>query len=257
MRLTAVAIACGSLLFASGTQASTITVMLSGGLDTAYRVLAPQYEKISGDRLTAIRGASMGANANAIPARLDRGETADVVIVIRGALDKLVAKGQVARDSVTDLGIGHIAMAVKAGAPKPDIHSVASFRRALLAAKSVAYTDSAGGVYLQTVLFERLGIAKQMLTKSTMVKGVPVGPGIARGEYEIGFQQLSELKNMAGVEVVGLIPDALQRTIVFSAGALIKAANPAGGRALIHFLASPAAVPAIADSGLEPAQRRR
>ena len=242
------------VIFGGEARAADLTVMISGGLNSAYRALAPEYEKSSGNTLVTVEGASMGANPTAIPARLDRGEPADVVIVLREAMDKLVAKGQVEKESVVDLGIGHIAMAVKAGAPKPDIRTVDSFRNALLAAKSAAYTDSAGGIYLQNVLFKRLGIEKQMTAKSKMISGLPVGPGLARGEYEIAFQQLSELKSVQGIEIVGLIPDVVQKATTFSAGIATRAANPQDGREHIHLLASPAAFPAIESSGLEPAQ---
>ena len=257
MRPNAVTLAFWLLAIASEAQAATVRVMISGGLNTAYRLLAPQYEMLSKNKLTASQGASMGNDPSAIPARLDRGEPADVVIMARSAVEGLVAKGQVVKESVTDLGIGHIAMAVKAGAKKPDIHTVFAFRQALLAAKSVAYTDSVGGIYLRTVLFRKLGIEKAMAAKCKMIKGKPVGPSIASGEYQYGFQQLSELKPIPGIYVVGLIPDAVQLATTFSAGMATRAENPAGAHSLISFLNTPAAFSAIKNSGLEPVHRSR
>jgi molybdate transport system substrate-binding protein len=196
----------------------------------------------------------MGADPTAIPARLARHEPADIVIMVRSALDKLAASGQVEPASVTDLGIGHVALAVKAGAPKPDISTVAAFRRTLLHAKSLALSDSASGVYFRTVLFKQLGIEKEMLPKTHTIQATPVGLNVARGEYEIGIQQFSELKPIPGIAIVGLIPDAVQLPTPYSAGIVSYSTNKAGGRALIHFLASPKAYPAIRASGMKPAQ---
>jgi molybdate transport system substrate-binding protein len=255
LRLYLIMLASLLLLIPNDLNAATIRVMVSGGLSAACVSLAPKYESLTGNTLEIIQGASMGASPDAIPARLDRGEAADVVIIIRSALDKLAAKGQVEKDSITDLGIGHIAMALKAGAPEPDIHTIETFRGTMLAAKSVAVTDSTGGIYVKTVLFNKLGIEKEMAAKVTTLSGVPVGPFIARGDYEIGFQQLSELKPVAGIEIVGLIPKSAQLATTFSAGIVNQTNNPAASRSLIHFLASSAAHAAIESSGLEPAQQ--
>ena len=171
----------------------------------------------------------MGADPTAIPARLERGERADVVIMALSALDKLVAAGRVRTDGVTDLGLSRIAMAVKAGAPKPDIGTVTAFKRTLLAAKSIAYSDSASAAcYLSTVLFKRLGVEKAVAAKSKMIQATPVGLNVARGEYEIGFQQLSELKPVPGIDIVGLIPESLQTVTPFSAGVTAAAAQRGG-----------------------------
>jgi molybdate transport system substrate-binding protein len=244
-------------LWSGNAQAAPVTVMISGGLNTAYRALAPRFETESGDTLVTVEGASMGANPTAIPARLDRGEPADVIIVLRQAMDDLIAKGHVMKDSVTDIGVGHIAMAVRTGAAKPDIHTVAAFRKAMLAARSIACTDSAGGNYLRQIVFKRLGIEKEMAAKTVTVSGAPVGPGLARGDYEVGFQQLSELKALPGIEVVGLIPETLQQATVFSAAIATKAKNPKGARDLVRLLASPDAAPVIEASGLEAVHKAR
>jgi molybdate transport system substrate-binding protein len=235
--------------------AGTVRVMISGGFSAAYNNLVAAYQKKSGNTVVTVRGPSMGADSTAIPARLARGEAADVVIMVRSALDKLRAGGQVVPASAIDLAFGRVGMAVKAGAPKPDIHTVEAFKQTLLNAKSVAYSDSASGVYLQTVLFKKLGIAKQMAPKSKMIQATPVGLNIARGEYELGFQQLSELKPIPGIDIVGLIPEAVQQITPFAAGLVAKAPNPAGGRGLIRFLTSTAADDAIRASGMQPARK--
>ena len=193
----------------------------------------------------------MGDTPGAIPSRLLRGEPADVLIMVREALDALIRQGKVLAVSRVDLARSGIGMAVRAGALKPDISSVAALKRALLGAESIAYSDSASGVYLSTELFPRLGIADRIGAKSRQIKGEPVGAVVARGEAEIGFQQISELLPIAGIDYVGPLPPEIQKVTVFSAGiaAGSRDTNLAGG--LITFLASAAAAAAIAKSGLE------
>lgn len=244
-------------LSATATQAATVTILISGGFRAAYDQLAPMYEKQTGNKLVAKQSPSMGADPTAVPARLARHEPADIVIMVRSALDGLVKNGLIAPDSVTDLGIGNVALAVKAGAPKPDISSVEAFKQTLLKAKSVALSDSASGVYFLTVLFPKLGIEKQMLPKTHTIQATPVGLNIARGEYEIGIQQFSELKPIPGVEIVGLIPAAVQLPTPYSAGLVKDAPNPKDARGLIQFLSSPQAFAAIRASGMQPAQEKK
>lgn len=141
--------------------AGTVTVMTSGGFRAALDSLIPTYEKDSGDTVFIVQGPSMGVDPTAIPNRLAHGEHADVVIMVKSALDDLKKSGNVKLQSV-DLARSEIAMAIKAGTPKPDISSVPSLRITLLNAKSVAYSDSASGVYLQNELFEKLGIADEI-----------------------------------------------------------------------------------------------
>src|SRR5205085_7224813 len=125
-------------------------------------------------------------------------------------------------------------------------------KRALLAARSIAYSDSASGVYLSTELFPRLGIADAIREKSRMIPAEPVGQVVARGEAEIGFQQMSELLPVAGIDVVGELPGELQKVTVFSAGVVATAKEPEAAAALIGFLASPAAEETVVKSGLKP-----
>jgi molybdate transport system substrate-binding protein len=143
-------------------------------------------------------------------------------------------------------------MAVRAGSAVPDITSVAAFRRVLLQARSVAFSDSASGVYIGSELFKRLGIENEMARKSRQVPAEPVGEVVARGEAEVGFQQMSELLPVAGITVVGPIPAALQSIAVFSAGIPTRSGAREAGRALIRYLASPDACHVIEKSALEP-----
>src|SRR6202012_5825448 len=226
--------------------------MISGGLTAAYNALVPEFERQTGNKVITAYGPSMGTTTNAIPVRLGRGGTADVLIMVGYALDDLAKKGKVAADSRVELVKSPIGIAVKAGAPKPDISSSDAVKRALLAAKSVAYSDSASGVYVSTEMFQRLGIAEQMKDKAKMIPAEPVAGVVARGDAEIGFQQISEMLPVPGIDIVGPLPPDLQKITVFSAGIAAVSKEPDAGKALIKFLASPAASAAIVKSGMEP-----
>ena len=240
------------LLTAGAAQADEIKVMTSGAMSAALRELTPAFERASGSTLIVVSGGSVAGAPDSIPDRLQRGERADIVIMAAGGIDDLAKAGRVVAGSRVDLARSSIGLAVRAGAPKPDISTVEALTRALLQAKSVAYSSSVSGVYVSTELFQRLGIATQMLAKSRKVDREPVAAVVARGEAELGFQQISELRPVAGIEVVGPLPPAVQRVTVFAAAAAAGSTNPSGGRALIAFLSSPAASAAIAASGMDP-----
>lgn len=249
---------CGLLVLACPSATSTragdeLHVMLSGAFTEAYKVLVADWERATGHRVVTISGASMGDAPTSIPNRLARGEQADVVILARTSLDALVARGTVSANSEVDLAHSRIGMAVRAGAPVPDISSVDKFRRVLLDAKSIAYSQSASGVYISTEMFKKLGIADQVSAKSKMVPS-PVAETVARGESEIGFQQISELLPVKGVTFVGPIPDAMQSVTVFSAGIPAASRFSATARQLIAYLASPDARETIRRTGLDLAE---
>ena len=170
----------------------------SGGFAAAYRALAPEFERATGNTLVTSWGPSMGDTPEAVPARLRRGEPIDVVIMVGYALGDLVRQGKVDGGQPRRPGaLGHRPCRA-CGRPKPDISSVDALKRTLLQAKSIAYSDSASGVYISTEMFKRLGIADQVASKARMIPAEPVGAVVARGEAEIGFQQISELKPIAG-----------------------------------------------------------
>jgi molybdate transport system substrate-binding protein len=241
-----------SLLLAGFAHAAELKVMNSGGFAAAYLDLIPEFERVTGNTVTTAWGPSMGTTPDAIPVRLQRGEPVDVVIMVGYALGDLIKQGKVVADSRVDLARSKIGMAVRAGAPKPNISSVEAFKQALIAAKSIAYSDSASGVYVSTELFQRLGIADELRAKSREIKSERVGNVVARGEAEIGFQQISELLPIHGIDFVGPLPPELQKITVFSAGIVVTAKEPSAAKALIEFLASPAALAAINNTGLEP-----
>ena len=251
--LRALALGFAAALYLSGSaSAAEVRVMISGGLTAAYKVLVPEFERATGHTVLTAYGPSMGTTPNAIPVRLERGEPADVLIMVGYALTDLAKQGKVIAESRVDLVKSPIGIAVRSGAPKPDISSADTLKRALLAAKSVAYSDSASGVYVSTEMFAKLGIADEMKDKARKIPATPVGEIVARGDAEIGFQQISELLPVAGVDIVGPLPPELQKITVFSAGIATVSKEPDAGKALIRFLASPAARAAIVKSGMEP-----
>jgi molybdate transport system substrate-binding protein len=241
-----------ALLFTATANAAEVRVMISGGLTAAFTALVPEFERQTGNKVLVAFGPSMGTTTNAIPVRLERGEPADVLIMVGYALGDLAKNGKVIPDSRIDLVKSGIGIAVKAGAPKPDISSADALKRALLAAKSVAYSDSASGVYVSSEMFKKLGIEEEMMSKARMIPATPVGEIVAHGDAEIGFQQISELKPVAGIDIVGPLPADLQKITVFSAGIATVSKEPEAGKALIKFLTSPAAGAEITKSGLEP-----
>jgi molybdate transport system substrate-binding protein len=240
------------LLIASGTRGTELQVMTSGGFTAAYRELVPEFERKTGHKIVTAYGASMGNATDSIPNRLQRGEAADLVILSSPALAELVKQGKVVPGSRVDLAESIIGMAVRAGAAKPDISTVEALKRTLVSANSIAYSDSASGVYLSTELFPRLGIADQVRSKCKRIESEMVGTVIARGDAEIGFQQMSELLPISGIDVVGPLPAAVQRVTVFSGGVTVGARQPGIAVQLLRFFASPEAAGAIGRSGLRP-----
>jgi molybdate transport system substrate-binding protein len=249
-----------TLLMAGAAAAADVHVMISAGFYGVYSELGPAFERASGHRLITTRGPSMGDSPEAIPTRLARDETADVVILDGGAADELGRLGLVRADTKVELARSMIGMVVRAGAAKPDIGSVEEFRSTLLAAKSIAYSDSGSGTYLSSTLFPKLGVADQVAGKSRKVRGPPSGEPVAavvaRGEAEIGFQQVSELIHVSGVTLVGSIPAELQPGFSFAGALTNTARQPEAASALIRFLGSPEAAPAISKAGLTPVSVR-
>jgi molybdate transport system substrate-binding protein len=245
-----------ALLAVTTLSATEIKVVTSGAFTAAYLELVPEYERTTHNKLATEFGPSMGTTHNAIPIRLDRGEAIDVVIMAAPALANLIKQGKVRADSRVDLVQSKIGMAVRAGAPKPDISTVEALKHTLLAAKSIAYSDSASGVYLSTELFPKLGIADEIKGKTRKIEADPVGGVVATGEVEIGFQQISELRPVKGIDIVGELPPGAQRMTVFAAGIPVTSKHPEAAKALIQWLASPVVYPAIRRSGLEPLESK-
>jgi len=242
----------GLVLAGYACEAAEIRVLISGGYMAAFRELAPIFERASGDKIDIISGPSMGDTPNAIPTRLARGEPADVLIMVGYALDKLNAEGKVKPGSAAELAHSPIGVVVKAGAPIPDISTLGAFKKALLDAKSIAYSDSASGVYVSTEMFKKMGIADEMKGKARMIPADPVASIVARGDAELGLQQVAELLPVPGITFAGKIPQEVQKITIYSTGIVATSKEPAAAQALIDFLRSPKAAYAVTKSGLEP-----
>lgn len=227
-------------------QAPQLNVMTSGGFVTPLKAALPAFEKSTGIAVTVILGKSQGDGPDTIAAQLGRGVAADIVILSREGLNDLIAQKKVVANSAVDLAKTPLGVAVKAGAPKPDISTVAAFKATLLGAKSVTYPSSTTGIWMSTKLFPQLGIAKELAGKSTNANVAAV----VKGDAEIAIQPVSELLHVPGADFVGTIPAEIQYISVFSAAATPGASGQA--QKLIDFLSSPAAGAAIKDSGMEP-----
>jgi molybdate transport system substrate-binding protein len=228
--------------------------MTSGAFTAAHLELIPQLERVTKKKIITVT-TSVGTGENSIPNRLKRGEVADIVIVADTLLQQLIEQALVLSQGRTPLARSSIAMAVRAGAPKPDISTAAALKQTLLSAKSIAYSASVSGQYLTTELYQRLGIAEQCLPKSRLIGGGErTGAVVARGEADIAFQQMSELLPVAGIAHITPLPPELQKVAMFSAGVAASSTDQALARAVIEFLASAEAAPAISRSGLEPLQ---
>jgi len=222
-----------------------ITVMASAAFKEAYLELVPGFERSSGHKVTNIWVPSVQ-----MMSRLKGGEAVDLVILSAASLDELIKAGIVSER--IDLAKSGVGVAVKAGAPKPDISSGEAVKRAVVAARGIAYSTGPSGIYLME-LFQRMGIAEEIKSKVKQVQGEPAGGVVARGEAEIAFQQVSELLPVPGIDFVGPLPADIQQTTVFSAGLHVKARQPDAARALVKFLTAPAAAPVIRKKGMEPA----
>ncbi|WPP01943.1 substrate-binding domain-containing protein [Pseudomonas sp. HR96] len=235
----------------SVSQAAELNVMTSGGFTAAYQQLAPGYSAASGDTVQTILGPSMGKAPEAIPNRLARGEPADVVIMVGYALDDLIKQGKVDPASRVELADSRIGMVVKAGEPRPAIDTDAGLKAALLNAPSIAYSDSASGVYIEKELFRKLGVQDQVGPKGKMIERIPVASVVAKGDYSLGFQQVAELLPVPGVTFVGKIPEDLQSVTRYAAGVPVNAEHPNEARALLAYLSSAQAQEIVRKTGLD------
>ena len=228
-----------------------VKVLMSGGFSVAYQELLPEFERTSGITVTTTRGPSQGNGPDAIGAQLRRGVPVDVVIMNREGLDELMADGRFVAGTVVDLAQVPLGLAVRHGAPKPEIGSVDAFRRTLLGARSIA-SDSSATIYVTTKLLPRLGVADTVTAKV-----VSKGPGaVASGESDFAILPVSELLAAPGVDFVGTIPAEVQHISVFTAGIVAGSKELEASKRLIAFLTSGNATAAIRKSGMEPSKSR-
>jgi molybdate transport system substrate-binding protein len=259
LRALAAGLLCLVLLPAAAIAAD-IRVMISAGFFSVYKELGPAFEKSTGHKLVTTRGPSIGDSPEAIPTRLARGDEADVVIMDGVGVDLLDQRELTRPGSRIPLAESFIGMVVRAGQPKPDIGTMDGLRSTLLAAKSIAVSDSSSGTYLSTIGFKKLGVADEVAGKTRKVRGPPSGEVvaavIARGEAEVGFQQVPELIHVPGVDFVGTVPPDVQPPTLY-VGALPKnSQHPDAAIALMRFLSSAEAADVITKAGLKPLQAR-
>jgi molybdate transport system substrate-binding protein len=248
-----IAAAAGLVLCSLGASAgrtAEIKVLTSVALTSAMNQIAPDFEKATGNKLNI--GYSLIAD---IKKRLLDGETADLIILSRPAMDDLDKQQKFAPGSVTNIASTPIAVAIRAGAPKPDISTADALKRTLLAAKSIVYADpakgGASGVYFAHVV-ERLGITNELKPKTILVPGAETAEVIAKGEAEIGVAQGSEIVPVAGAEVLGPLPGEFASTTVWTAGIGATTNVPEAAKSLVEFLKGPAAKPVFSAKGFQP-----
>ena len=242
------------------TSAAEVTVMISAGFYGVYQQLAPSFEKSTGHKLITIRGPSIGDSPESIPTRLGNGQLADVVILDGESAENLARNGLVRADSIKTLALSQIGAATKSNTTKPDISSVDAFKNALLAATSIAYSDSGSGTYIANTMFKKLDIEEQVKAKSIKVRGPPSGEAVAavvaRGEAELGFQQVSEIIHTQGITYLGPIPAALQPGFSFAGAITSNSQQEQIGTSLIRFLSSPEFSKVISEAGLTPFDKK-
>ena len=227
--------------------AAEIKVLSTQATEQAYRELAPQFEQASGHKVTTIFTGTLD-----VQKRIAAGESYDIILMAGPAIDDFIKAGKVVPGSRVDIARSGVGVAVKAGAPKPDIGSTEAVKKTLLAAKSIGYSTGPSGVYL-TGLFQRLGVADAIKGKLKQTPtGVFVGNIVASGEAEIGFQQVSELAHFPGVDFVGPLPADIQEITVFSAGLQVGAKETEPAKAWLKFLTAPEHAAAFTSRGLTP-----
>jgi molybdate transport system substrate-binding protein len=236
-----------SLLLSGMAQAAEIKLLASTAIKEAYLELIPQFEATTGHKVTAAWSSTPD-----IQKRVSAGEAADVIVLGNSGTEELIKQSKLDLSSRTIFAKSGIGVAVRAGAPRPDISSAEAVKKAVVAAKSVAYSAGASGIYLAG-MFDRLGISEQVNSKKAMVRsGEPVGEVVARGDAEIGFQQVSELIHVNGIDYLGPLPAEIQHITVFSGGIHTATKEAEAATALLKFLTAPHAGTMLKKNGLEP-----
>ena len=248
MKTASIIAAASALLLAGMANAADIKVLSTQATEEAYRELVPQFEKASGHKVATTFTGTLGAMK-----RLADGETYDLLIMSSSSIDELIKSGKIVRGSRVDFAKSGVGVAVRKGAPKPDISSTEALKKTLLAAKSIGYSTGPSGNYIVS-MFEKMGIGDQVKPKLKQTPtGVFVGSIIASGDVEIGFQQVSELMHFAGIDYIGPLPADVQYITVFSSGVHAGAKQEDAAKALVKFITAPAAAAVIKKHGLEPA----
>ncbi len=236
-----------TIMLSGAASAAEIKVIGSPGFREAYTDLLPGFEKSTGHRVTTVWG-----GVNEIAKRVADGEVADIVILPLAQINDLIGKGKLASETRVDVAKSGIGVAIRAGAPKIDAASSDGIRKALIAAKSIAYSSGPSGVHMAEVI-KSWGLADQLKSKTKISPpNTPVGVMIARGDADIGFQQVSELIRITGIDYLGQLPEDINEITVFSAAIHRNAASPDAAKALVKYLSAPEAASTIRKSGMDP-----
>ena len=228
-------------------RAAEITILAGQGVISAVRDLAPAFAQASGNKVTVSYEVGTG-----LMDKVNSGAAADVVTHYPNMIDELIKQGKVRAGTGAVIARAGLGVAVKAGAPKPDLSSAEAFKRAMLAAKTVAYSRTGASGLMAAKLMQRLGIADELKSRTVLVDGVPVAAVVAKGEAEIGIQQINVILPVAGIDYAGPLPPELQDYVAFGAGVLTVSKAPEAATALVKFMSSPQAGPLIRKSGMEP-----
>ena len=239
-------LAAAGVVMTAIAQAADITVLATPGVREAYLELVPLFERASGNKV-----ATTWAGTADVMKRMKAGEVFDAVILASNSLEELTDTGRLMAGSRADIARSLVGVAVRAGSPKPDISSPEALKRTLAAAKTIGISTGPSGVYL-TGLFEKMGMLAELKPKfRTPPSGAAIGELIAKGEAEIGFQQVSELIHFPGIQFIGPLPAALQQTTVFAGGVHAGAREPDAARAFLKFLSAPEHAAVLQKHGLD------
>ena len=251
----ALCLSLAALLWAPAVSAQ-VKVIISGGFSGPYEKLVPEFERSSGLKVETGSGSSQGSGPQTIASQLVRGVPFDVVILSREGLDELIAARRIAPGSDVDLARTPIGVAVRAGAPKPDVRTVEEFKQRMLGARLVAVPSSTSGIFLIKDVFPRLGIAERVKVKATP-RGAEAAAMVASGEADLGLLPVSEIVHAPGVELAGVIAQEIQLNQIFAAAVVATSKQADAAERLIAFLASERSAAAIRDGGMEPLGKRR
>ncbi len=227
--------------------AAEITVMANQGVISAVRDLAPGFERLTGHKVIVSY-----EPGNSMQQKINANAPVDIATASPEAIDALILQGKVVDGTRTNFAQAGVGVAVKAGAPRPDISTPETFKSAVLGAQSIAYARAGASGLITARVMERLGIADQIKARTKLVDGVPVAEVVAKGEAEIGMQQINVIVPVAGADYIGPLPGDLQETVPFAAGLLATSKEPETARAFLKFIASPEAAPLIRKSLMEP-----
>ncbi len=248
-KIAATAAGCLSLLIAGTVvKAAEVVLMTTGAVEQIMKGLIPSFERASGHKVSMTVLGTGGAVD-----RIKTGTFADLILLGPPALNELAQAGKLDARTITPAFRSRIGLAVRAGAPKPDITTADALKKALLDAKSIGYSIGPSGEYFSKVVVVKLGIADQLKPKMTNVRGGPVGMGVARGEVEIGIHQIAELMPIAGIDIVGDLPAELNTTIVYGTGLTTMVKQPDAAKELVKYLSLQSSVPVIKKNGMDPA----